>query len=284
MEGHPEALHRARVASRRLRELLPLLGQTSGKAAKRVRKLTRALGRVREMDVALSLLDTEELAGGVPRLSVFEARRHLAEGRDARREEMLRTLNKLSLKKLQRGLDRLAQDVAADGALAARQALAARLGRRAKALSEAMSEAGAIYVPERLHAVRIAAKKLRYALEIAAELGVKEAARLATRVRRAQVTLGHLQDRTVLLAEVQEAATRAEDPAARRGLQVVATRLEQAARRLHGEYLSHREDVMAALSAVRQDVVPELARLRRRTPLKAALRPPRAATLRGGRR
>ena len=33
-----------------------------------------------------------------------------------------------------------------------------------------MREAGAVYLPERLHAIRIVAKKLRYALEVSAEL------------------------------------------------------------------------------------------------------------------
>lgn len=276
LQGVPDALHRARVASRRLRELLPLLGQSSGKAAKRVRKLTRALGRVRELDVALALLETDELVAGVPRLSLFEVRQHLRSGRNAHHEEMLSRLQQLNLKKLQRRLDRVAKEVAADGGRAARQALAARLTRRARTLRTAMVEAGAIYVPERLHGVRIAAKKLRYALEIAADLGADGAARLASRVRRAQVTLGHLQDRTILLREVQVVAARADDPAVRHGLQVLTSRLEQACRRLHGEYLAEREEMSGVFVAIRQDLVPELTRFRR-APLNAALRSPRAA-------
>src|SRR5262245_4161081 len=56
--GDVEALHRARVATRRLRELLPLLPfdpHTSRKLNRRLRKATRELGTVRELDVLSEL-------------------------------------------------------------------------------------------------------------------------------------------------------------------------------------------------------------------------------------
>src|SRR5512138_969342 len=66
LDTDAEALHRARVATRRLREALPLVTSTVGGGAlagfrDSVRDATRALGGVREIDVALLLLD--ELAG-----------------------------------------------------------------------------------------------------------------------------------------------------------------------------------------------------------------------------
>ena len=45
-------------------------------------------------------------------------------------------------------------------------ALTARLVRRARGCWPRPTAAGTIYVPERLHALRIAIKKLRYALEL----------------------------------------------------------------------------------------------------------------------
>ena len=51
-----------------------------------------------------------------------------------------------------------------------RWAIDARLAKRAKALGAAMADAGAVYLPERLHTVRIAMKKLRYTLEFSAEM------------------------------------------------------------------------------------------------------------------
>ena len=59
--GDVTSVHRARVASRRLREVLPVLAEAAGSDAldrggKQVRRITRALGPVRELDVALGHL------------------------------------------------------------------------------------------------------------------------------------------------------------------------------------------------------------------------------------
>src|SRR5258708_17575668 len=59
-QGDVRALHRARVASRRLRELVPVLqldGGASRKLARRLRKVTTRLGTVRELDVLLLSID-----------------------------------------------------------------------------------------------------------------------------------------------------------------------------------------------------------------------------------
>src|SRR5579884_4172045 len=56
--GDVRALHRARVASRRLRELIPVLqldDQKAAKLSKRLRKATIRLGGVRELDVLQQL-------------------------------------------------------------------------------------------------------------------------------------------------------------------------------------------------------------------------------------
>src|SRR6476660_7751032 len=61
-EGKVDAVHQARVASRRLREVVPVLGRGLDdvrlKPLRRdLRDLTRALGPVRELDVALGMVD-----------------------------------------------------------------------------------------------------------------------------------------------------------------------------------------------------------------------------------
>lgn len=280
LEGDVVALHRARVASRRLREVLPMAlnGQSAPrKARKRVRRLTRMLGRVREMDVSLELLEAS--ADGVPRLALLEARQHLVGVRETRRAELLRKLQKLSLKKIERTLDAVLEQAAGQESSEWRRVLAVRLSRRAARLRAAASEAGAIYVPERLHAVRLASKKLRYALEIAAEVGVAGAAKLAATVRRTQVTLGHLQDRHVLLRQINDAAAADQDTDTsterRQGLMTLASRLEQSGRELHGDFLSQRDALAAAAATVRQEIVPQLLRPRRAR-ARAALKRPAA--------
>src|SRR5262249_36788721 len=59
-EGDVEALHRTRVASRRLRELVPVLGlsgDTARKVGQRLKKVTKRLGVVRELDVLMLMID-----------------------------------------------------------------------------------------------------------------------------------------------------------------------------------------------------------------------------------
>src|ERR1043165_3708140 len=58
--GDIRMLHAARVASRRLRELVPILQLEAGltrKLGRRLRRITKQLGAVRELDVLLLLID-----------------------------------------------------------------------------------------------------------------------------------------------------------------------------------------------------------------------------------
>jgi CHAD domain-containing protein len=67
--GDAHALHRTRVASRRLRELVPVLqlpSQTTRKLNRRLRKVTKRLCAVRELDVMLTAID--ELHAAYPKL------------------------------------------------------------------------------------------------------------------------------------------------------------------------------------------------------------------------
>src|SRR5688500_11662273 len=62
IRGDHHGVHQARVATRRLREAVPVLtrgvkGARAGKARVKIRRLTRALGTVRELDVTLHLID-----------------------------------------------------------------------------------------------------------------------------------------------------------------------------------------------------------------------------------
>ena len=76
--------------------------------------------------------------------------------------------------------------------------------RRAKSVATALEHAGPVYVPERLHDVRISTKKLRYALEIARDAGVTAASPLVRILKRHQERLGALHDLQMLLKHVRE--------------------------------------------------------------------------------
>ena len=83
--GEVDAVHKARVATRRLREAVPLtLARGRGKRLlRRLRKLTRALGPLRELDVALAGVDRSHRTAAharprraAARISRPNARRH----------------------------------------------------------------------------------------------------------------------------------------------------------------------------------------------------------------
>src|SRR5258706_10523812 len=66
-DGEVRALHRARVGSRRLRELVPLLqleGESTRKLGRRLKKVTSRLGGVRRLDVLMLFID--ELSSARP--------------------------------------------------------------------------------------------------------------------------------------------------------------------------------------------------------------------------
>jgi len=77
--GDMTSVHRARVASRRLRELLPVLAEAADsdaldRAGKQVRRITQALGPIRELDVALGHLEEMGPRAGVSENAVAAIR------------------------------------------------------------------------------------------------------------------------------------------------------------------------------------------------------------------
>lgn len=276
IKGDDRSVHRARVASRRLRESVPVLsqglkGSKAKKARRKIRRLTGALGMVRELDVALQMLD-ELAADRVPRAAIDELRAHVLAERQARREDMLQRLEKIDADKLRRRLASVVAAVSTANPSQWRQTLGKRLLKRARRLHAAVEQAGHLYVPERLHEVRIAVKKLRYGLELAAEGGVKTAAPLVRTLKRTQELLGRLQDLQVLRTHMTQLQASNSTRVPHAALDSLAARLEEEARRLHARYVAGAQALTDLTTEVRQSVVPQLAHgLRRTAPLKMAL-------------
>ena len=70
VSGRTGGLHKTRVASRRIREALPIVGATASpakvkKLSKKMRALTRSLGPIRELDVELDILEDKSKTDGV---------------------------------------------------------------------------------------------------------------------------------------------------------------------------------------------------------------------------
>jgi CHAD domain-containing protein len=118
-----------------------------------------------------------------------------------------------------------------------------------------------MYAPEQLHQVRIAAKKLRYALELAKDAGIRSATARVRAVKRAQDTLGRLHDLQVLQTHVVavQAAAPGDQSLPDGGLDIVSRALEDECRHLHARYVAGMPKLADVVEATRKVVVPELA-------------------------
>ncbi len=280
IRGDHHGVHQARVATRRLREAVPVLtkgvkGTKAGKARDKIRRLTRALGTVRELDVTLKILDELARQPGIPRNAVEDVRGHVVRERDDRRELMLERLDGVDSEKLGRRLQAVGAALSTCELQPWRQVLGARLMKRAKRFNTAVEDAGHIYAPDALHRVRIAAKKLRYTLELAADGGVAAARPLVRMLKRQQDTLGRLHDLQVLqhhVAEVQ-AAPPSHRSGSDAGLEALKRGLEAECRHLHAKYLASHTSLLQVSEACRTAVVPQLARASgpRRNPVRMTL-------------
>lgn len=248
-ERDVKAVHRARVASRRLRELLPLLqldGPTAAKLNKQLRKVTRRLGSVREADVMLLVIDELHESGRFHEPALLRIRKALEQTRDEVRAELPGKSAVSDLRRVARKLDRIARDL--EGAdtpqtrRAWRWALDARLSRRAAALRQAIDQAAAVYLPARIHDVRIALKKLRYALELDADAKRSKTPADLRQLKRMQVLLGRLHDLQVLVDRVRQVQASLDPPSvgAWRDLDTLIIAVEQSCRRLHARYVGER--------------------------------------------
>jgi len=224
--------------------------------------------------VTLGLLDNLARSPQLSRAAVEDVRAHVIAERDSRRAEMLKRLARVNMEKLGRRLASVgaALDEAPDEPW--RKALGAQLLKRSRRLAAAIEEAGHMYAPEGLHQVRIAAKKLRYGLELAADSGTRQAAPHVRAIKRVQDMLGKLHDLQVL--ETHVAAVQAEPhpgrTPSRAALEELARNIEDQCRHLHGRYVAALPALREATAAIRKTIVPQVAHTpRRRRPLKMSL-------------
>lgn len=289
--GDHTGVHQARVTSRRLREAIPVLstglkGSQAGKAARKVRRLTRALGTVRELDVTLQLLDQLAADPDVPRQAVEEVRATVVREREARRTLMLKRLGRVDEGKLGRRLAAVGSALEQASSEPWRKALGLRLLERSRGLTAAMDAAGHMYAPDRLHDVRIAAKKLRYGLELAVDSGIAEAAPHVRTIKRVQDMLGTLHDLQVLQSHIAATGISGETarpPGQAVPLDALAAHVEAQCRHLHARYLSAGPMLRTIPPAIRKTIVPALAPRRTRAArmaLPPAVSPPSSRSAR----
>src|SRR5215213_325776 len=214
----PEGVHDMRVASRRLRgavrDFSPHLRKRQFRRAKDgLKGLAAALGLVRDEDVALMALEglaaeaPSEVAAGLGQFVAERGRR-----RDRERARLERALTEEALRELREDFDdALAGGVKPGPKLAegGREVVSFRRAGREiirAGLAELRELSASLYSPlksEPLHRLRIAAKRLRYALELFAACWEEGAlAPFAKEIAKMQTSLGELHDCDVWIDEL----------------------------------------------------------------------------------
>jgi CHAD domain-containing protein len=251
--GDMKATHRTRVASRRLRELLPLLElqpKAARKLGKRLRKATRQLGAVREADVLQLLTENLTNSGRFGERAMRRVRTDVLATREKARKAFSARETLSDLLRLAKNLEKVARKLDDPGPTpngrAWQWALDARIAHRAATLKKAVDAAGAIYLSERLHDVRIALKKLRYAVELSADAAAARPGSDLKTLKRAQTLLGRLHDHQVLIDGVRrmQASLHSSDLVVSRDLDALLVALDGMCRRLHARFVRERAAVL----------------------------------------
>jgi len=127
-----------------------------------------------------------------------------------------------------------------------------RAARRAEHLRLAIDEAAGLYLPDRLHQVRIAVKKLRYAIEVARAVSRSRATRQLNTLKHAQDLLGRMHDLEVLIARTRMVQGSSSAPTLRLSgdLDRLVRHLENECRQLHGHYIASRKSLLSLCDQV----------------------------------
>ena len=204
-----ECLHRMRVASRRLRSLLPLFSdclppKQRTRWRKQLRRVTRALGKVRDADVqiaclqeALDACSDDRQRPGLERLLL-----RFQQQRQAMQAPLVSTLERLASRRHISRMEMALRYLLATSQLYASPESARHTYHRSREailrrLQTVLATAAAIRGPQsgaELHATRITIKRLRYTLQAFAPLypdALDDAIRTA---RKLQDALGNLHD------------------------------------------------------------------------------------------
>ena len=198
----PEGVHSMRVASRRLRSALrdftPYVrkrGLTSSQ--KQVRNLADALGEVRDQDVAIMAL--EKIATHAP-TEVSTALKEYIDSRQEVREQARKALTSVLEKSRLDELESSFKDgvdkatTTDDSEITFQKMSRAIILERLKELEKLSNGLFNPFDIETLHEMRIAAKRLRYTLELFQQCWGNSLASYAKRVARVQAALGDVHD------------------------------------------------------------------------------------------
>jgi CHAD domain-containing protein len=265
MRGDVKAVHLSRTSSRRLREVLPIVAviapSTDVERFERdVRRVTRALGSVRELDVARARFieaagESDWAAAAVTRLE-----RTLERARTRAFDSARTKLRGVRTVKWDKRAAMFAAIVRAHpDATVWRRVLAARIRRRATGVIDAVARAGTMYTPVPLHRVRIATKKLRYSLEIGAAAAKLKIAPIIDGLKQVQDELGLFHDLHVLEGRVRAAMAASRNREITQSYAPIALELDRRCRDQHAAFLSGRARLVELSEISRREIARGLA-------------------------
>ena len=211
-----ESVHKMRVAVRRMRSLLRLVGdyhpdKTVARVQTRLRQIAHVLGAIRDLDVLI--LDLQQFSATLPPESQRHARA-LVSRLDRRRSKRRKRLNDfLDSKRYERALrqlDKFARNKTKRASRPLRphepqelrHVLPSLLHQRL-AIVSAYDAVLPAADDKRLHALRVECKRLRYAIEFFAPVLGASAASFLELVTAMQDTLGRINDIAVFVSRLQ---------------------------------------------------------------------------------
>jgi CHAD domain-containing protein len=256
--GDTVAIHAARTATRRLRELVPLLGlkrPVTRSLCRDLRKASRTLGRVRDADTALALVTAMLRVHGLAGPMLHRLADAIRAEAEHQRQRLTRGKVVARLEHLVSSLRDIADELESDRSSASRTltwAVQARIARRTRVVREAVGQAGGLYNPEALHRVRIAVKKMRYAVEVALDAARSGHEAELRVLKRVQVVLGSMHDAQMLLARVRDLERAAPDGSlgAWRECARLEAFLDKRCRRLHARFIAERAALLRACATL----------------------------------
>ncbi len=253
-DGNVDAVHDARVATRRMRALLPILSacypHTDLKStARTVKKAGRALGRVRDLDVAIELIGELERTSPAVAERAAEVRRSIAAKQLTARRRLVKEFDGLplgALKSVAAHLPRARWAVSRVGMRECDGPVRDALREQAAALRQAVEHGSGVYFPKRAHSVRIDAKKLRYVLEMADDPDTIAPDGLKI-LKKSQEILGRLHDREVLRQRFARLAVNDEDDAS---LEAALAEIDGECQQLFASYVTRRAALLEVCDSV----------------------------------
>jgi len=220
-DDDPEHVHRMRVASRRLRAALPhfaacFAAKDYSRWMQEVKKITRALGDARDLDVQIAFIKKYIKTQGVQKGDPLSALLvHLQERRKVLQKQVCSVLDRLESATVIPTMQAACRAAATPKQKQWRRHYAGilpvaadRIGRRMAGLDR---YAAYVQNPDAVfehHALRIAAKKLRYTLEIYAPLYRRGFKKQIARLKKMQDLLGDMHDCDVWIGQMTRAIVR----------------------------------------------------------------------------